>query len=197
VAGPPPDTPEGGGHRFIPDRSCIEQFILVPDGERSSFSSGLRESWEVSDRIQARDGHTLVSFNPYFQVRNPSRYYDPASATNLSRTLDVCYEVTPGGDRAQGDYCEDLRAGLNWDQPGSAFNGAERFVDVNSIRISNADGPDVWYTDVYGKNARRRPFQGSIRQFIASIDNERATQPSGPVIGDDRDYGGRGVHAPN
>jgi hypothetical protein len=197
IAGPPPDAPDGGGRRLIPDRACIEEFVLVPNGERSNFSSGLRESWEVSDRIRTRDGETLLSFNPYFQVRNPARYFDPSSPTNLSRTLDLCYEVTGEGDSANGGYCEDLRDGLNWDQPGSTFNGAQRFVDINSIRISNVDGPEIWYTDRYGKNARRRPFEGSIRQFIASIDNDRATQPSGPAIGDDRDYGGPGVHAPN
>lgn len=196
-AGTPPDAPPGGGHRFIPDRSCIEEHILVADGERSNFGSGLRESWEVSDRIRTEDGATLLSFNPYFQVRNPARYYDPAAPASLARTVDVCFEQR-AGERARGGYCGDSTvAAIPWDDPASPFDGAQRFVDVNSIRISNADGPEVWYTDVFGKNARPDPFPGAIRQFIARIDNIRATQPSGPAIGDDRDYGNEGVHAPN
>ncbi|NIR46050.1 MAG: hypothetical protein GWN99_16615 [Gemmatimonadetes bacterium] len=197
-AGTPPDAPDGNGHRFIPDRPCVEEFILVAEGERSNFGSGLRESWEVSDRIRTEDGRTLLSFNPYFQVRNPARYYDPAVQGGLARTVEVCYEELASGERARGGHCGDsATAVVAWDDPGSPFQGARRFVDVNSIRVTNADGPSIWYTDVYGKNARRDPFPGSIRQFIAGIDNTRATQPSGPAIGDDRDYGGDGVHAPN
>ncbi len=163
----------------------------------------MRESWEVSDRVRTAEGKTLVSFNPYFQVLLPARYYDPALPNGLARTVDLCFEVTATGERAQGELCEESTAGgtltsLSFDDPRSAFNGARRFVDINSIRVSNADGPEVWYTDVFGKNASTAPFPGSIRQFIARVDNERAENPSGPAIGRDRDYGrGVGVHAPN
>jgi hypothetical protein len=204
VAGPPPpNSPSGGGRRLIPDRACIEEHILVPDGENSNFGSGVRESWEVSDRIRTVDGRTLVSFNPYFQVRFPARYYDPSVPNGLARTVDVCIEVTETGERARGGTCEETTGEVAtdtvlFDDPRSAFRGARRFVDVNSIRISNADGPEIWYTDVYGKNARTEPFPGSIRQFIARIDNQRAVSPSGPAIGRNRDYGtGWEVHAPN
>ena len=204
VAGPPPaNSPSGGGRRRIPDRSCIEQHVLVPDGEISSFGSGVRESWEVSDRIRTVDGRTLVSFNPYFQVRFPARYYDPAAPNALARTVDVCFEEGPNGEHARGGACDETTAdgtvtSVAFDDARSAFRGARRFVDVNSIRISNSDGPEVWYTDAFGKNARTEPFPGAIRQFIARIDNERAVSPSGPAIGRNRDYGsGWEVHAPN
>lgn len=200
---PPPDSPDGGGVRLIPDRTCIEEHILVADGENSNFGRGLRESWEVSDRVRTAEGRTLVSFNPYFQVLLPARYYDPALPSGLARTVDLCFEVTASGEQARGDLCDESTEGgtltsLSFDDPRSAFNGARRFVDINSIRVSNADGPEVWYTDLFGKNASTKPFPGSIRQFIARVDNERAERPSGPAIGRDRDYGrGFGVHAPN
>ncbi len=204
VAGPPPEgAPDGGGVRLIPDRQCIEEFLLVPDGERSNFNSGVRESWQVSDRIKTEEGKTLVSFNPYFQVLFPARYYDPSAPNGLARTIDACFEVEPNGERANGGACEESTAegsitSLAFDDLRSAFNGANRFVDVNSIRISNADGPRVWYTDKFGKHARTEPFEGSIRQIIATIDNDRADDPSGPAIGRKRDYGeGQAVHAPN
>lgn len=203
VAGPPPpNSPQGGGDREIPTRECVEEFLLVPDGDRSSFSSGLRESWVVSDRIRTHDGRTLVSFNPYFQVLFPSRYFDPDMPNGLARSVDMCFEVTESGESVNGDQCDATtsngeRTELNFDDARSGFNGAQRFVDVNSINISNADGPEVWYTDKFGKNARRRPFPGSLRQYISRMDNERSIDPSGPAIGKDRNYAGKGTHAPN
>ncbi|UCF20725.1 MAG: hypothetical protein JSU87_04765 [Gemmatimonadota bacterium] len=204
TAGPPPDnSPDGGGKRAIPDRACIEQFVLVPEGERSDFGRGLRESWEISERVSTANGRNLVSFNPYFQILLPARYYDPASPNSLGRSLDVCFEQEPNGDRAQGGACAESTADgtitdISFDDPRSAFNGARRFVDVNSIRINNAEGPEIWYTDIFGKNGRPESFPGSIRQFVARVNNERAAAPSGPAIGRDRDYGaGQSVHAPN
>jgi hypothetical protein len=56
----------------------------------------------------------------------------------------------------------------------------------------------VWYTDPFGKHGRTQPFPGSIRQFIARIDNTRGgLEASGPTLGRNRDYGGPRVHAPN
>ncbi len=202
IAGPPPpNSPSGGGERLIPDRQCVEDFLLVPEGGRSNFGSGLRESWQISDRIRTKDGHTLVSFNPYFQVLFPSRYYDPDAPNRLARSLELCFESAETGERALGSACDEStnegqRVSLAWDDPRSGFRGARRFVDINTISISN-DGPEIWYTDKFGKYARRNPFPGSIRQFISRSDENRVLNPSGPAIGRDRDYGKGGVHAPN
>lgn len=197
----PPDAHNGGGARLIPDRQCVDEEVLVPDGERSDYG-GLRESWQIGDGIRTADGRTLVSLNPYFQVLYPSRYYDPNSPDLIARPIDLCFLQTADGRKARGGPCEESAeagadSGVPFDDPISAFRGARRFVDVNSIRISNADGPQIWYTDKYGKNARKQPFKGSIRQFIAAVDNDRAAQPSGPAIGQNRDYGRKGVHSPN
>jgi hypothetical protein len=53
----------------------------------------------------------------------------------------------------------------------------------------------VWYTDPFGKDARTRPFPGSIRQYIAPISG--VLNPEGPTLGSRRNYGGPGVRAPN
>ena len=194
--GSPAGAPDGGGHRRIPGRSCLEDNVLVPDGENSSFSS-IRESWQFSQSLRTEGGSRLVSVGPYFNVFNPSRYYNPAAENNLSRTVDLCFEVLANGNQARGsEFCEGLAAGVTWDDPRSLFDGANRDVDINGVRISNADGPEVWYTDGYGRDARTEPFPGSIRQFIAAIDND-GVELHGPSIGRDRDYRARGVHAPN
>ena len=73
-----------------------------------------------------------------------------------------------------------------------------RDFDVNSLRIRNAEGPTTWYTDPLGHNAQTTPFPGSIKQYIASIDNTRGgADMHGPRIGKSKNHGGPQVHAPN
>ncbi|HWM35563.1 MAG TPA: hypothetical protein VNS49_00395 [Streptomyces sp.] len=197
----PANSPEGGGFRAIPDRACVEAQLLVPEGQQSNFGA-LHETWETSNSVRRADGHTLAHFNPYFQVRLPSRFHDPALAPVVGRPIDVCYEVTAAAERASGGPCdrstdEGQTPGVTFDDPRSEFNGADHFVDINANNISNADGPDVWYTDAYGRNGRTEPFAGSIRQRIASVDNNIGVDANGPTIGDDRNYSGAGVRAPN
>ncbi|HET9441331.1 MAG TPA: hypothetical protein VFO52_14235 [Longimicrobiales bacterium] len=193
----PANSPDGGGHRAIPDRQCIEELMLVPPGERANVQGALRESWETSNVVRRADGRTLAHFNPYYQVLFPSRYFDPTQINNVGRPLDVCRELTAAGDSARGaSECEHSHTAASYDDVHSAFNGVLRFVDVNSNDIRNADGPEYWYTDPLGRNGRRDPFPGSIRQFIARIDNT-GRGGSGPNIGRTRDYGEGRAHAPN
>jgi hypothetical protein len=132
----------------------------------------------------------------------PSRFYDESLPDGVGRSIDLCYEVESNGDRARTDVCSEATAEgtildmLHTDVR-SPFNGADRFVDINSNRISNREGPKIWYTDPFGHNASTQPFPGSITQFIASIDNDRGLRISGPTIGRDRDYGATTVHSPN
>jgi hypothetical protein len=100
----PINSPEGGGFRAIPDRTCVDQDILVPAGQQSNFGA-LHETWETSNAIRAENGHTLAFFNPYYQVRLPSRYHDPAIAPVVGRPIDLCYEVTATGNQASGGPC--------------------------------------------------------------------------------------------
>lgn len=198
----PANSPDGGGFRAIPDRTCVEQLMLVPQGQQSNFFSALHETWEISANIRRQDGHALAAFNPYFQVRLPSRFHDPALAPVVGRPIDVCYEVTADGRRAAGGPCDESTddgqtPAVTFDDPRSRFNGAGHFMDVNANRISNADGPEIWYTDAFGRNGRTEPFTGSIRQRISKDDNDIGVDVGGPTIGDDRVYSAVGVRAPN
>jgi hypothetical protein len=198
----PANSPDGGGHRIIPDRVCVERHAFVPNGEAGDFDEALHESWETSNSIRDADGHGIAFFNPYFQVRYPSRFFDPAQPDNVGRPIATCYETLPNGFRAAGEPCELSTGGgsvldLTYDDPRSAFDGAHRTVDINYNEIRNEDGPEVWYTDPFGENGRPEPFPGSVRQFIASLDNDRGIGMSGPRLGHDRPYSGQGVHPPN
>jgi hypothetical protein len=189
----PPISPDGGGKRAIPDAACVEERIVSPSDGRPRFDSALRESWEMSVSVRTASGRSLASINPYFQVMDPSRFYDGGAPAGLARPIDLCYQAGIQGE----DRCEGLPTDpLSWDDPRSPFKGVRRFVDVNSNRINNAEGPSVWYTDALGRNGRTEPFPGSIRQWIAAYDNQNYDL-HGPVIGRTRDYDGPGVHAPN
>ena len=194
----PANSPNGGGRRIIPDADCVQRFLVGNDGNSSDFGTGLHESWQTSNSITTADGHSLASFDPYFQVDFPSRYYDPSVPGFVGRPIDLCF--LPAA-RARGGACqESIRngavAGITFDDPRSAFNGVQRFVDVNSIRIDNRDGPTVWYTNPYGRGGRREPFPGSVRQILSKVNNS-ALRISGPGLGFDRFYGGLRTHAPN
>ena len=197
----PANSPDGGGQRVIPDRSCVNQHVLVGQGENSSFSKGVHESWQTHIQLKREDGRSIASFDPYFQVNLPSRFHDPSLADLTGKTINLCYEVEANGDRARSSMCTTATANgtltdLVQTDPRSPFNGVSRFVDLNGTRIDNADGPEVWYTDPFGKHGRTAPFPGSIRQFISRTNNS-AVPFHGPRIGQDRNYGGATVHAPN
>jgi hypothetical protein len=202
VGAPTPlNSPEGNGKRIIPDRHCVERHLLVAQGERSNYHEALHESWQTHTTVRRAGGQHLASFDPYFQVFFPSRFYDPALPGVTGRPIEVCYEVTSTGRRARGGECEQSTAngavaGLTFDDPRSRFNGVERVVDINGNRVTNSDGPEVWYTDPFGRNGRTEPFPGSIRQYISRVDNSGRVS-HGPTLGRDRNYGGPGVHAPN
>lgn len=198
----PANSPNGGGFRAVPDRFCVEQHMLVPPGQSSSFHSALHETWETSNQVRRADGHVLASFNPYFQVRLPSRFHDPALAPVVGRPIDVCYEVSATGERASGGACDESTAdgqtlGVTFDDPRSRFNGADHFVDINGNHLANEDGPEVWYTDAYGRSGRTEPFAGSVRQRLSRMDNFVGVNAGGPTIGGNREYSGPGVRAPN
>ena len=203
VVGPPTpaNSPDGGGRRIIPDRTCADQ-LLVPAGQTSNWDL-LHESWQTSNDVRTADGHGIAFFNPYFQVFLPSRFYDPAAVNVTGRPIDVCFWVGPNGERARGGPCDQstnngVDTAVAFNSPQSVFDGAHRVVDINSTIIDNANGPRVWYTDPFGDHASKSPFPGSIRQVIAQIDNSlNVINASGPGIGSSRPYDGNGVHSPN
>jgi len=202
TVGPPTplNSPTGGGKRLIPDHECVLEHMLVGSTRNSNLGSALHESWQTHNQIRSESGRTLASFDPYFQVPMPSRFYDPGAPGLVGRPIDMCYVTEPNGDRARGGACAEVTAngqvlGITWDDSRSPFNGVRRKVDINGNRIDNEDGPMVWYTDPYGRNGRPTAFPGSVRQLIAPI--RTALNPNGPTIGSDRFYGGPGVRAPN
>ena len=188
----PSISPDGGGQRAIPEAVCLQESVIAPGDGRPRFDNALHESWEISVSLRTTNGHSLAAFNPYFQVRDPSRFFDN-SLPGLQRPIDLCYLPQVRGR----DRCEALGTdSVGWNDPRSPFKGVRRFVDVNGNNVRNADGPNVWWTDSFGRNGSVSPFPGAIRQWVARHDNE-GIDLHGPTIGRNRSYDAPGVHAPN
>ena len=131
----------------------------------------------------------------------PSRFYDPAAPNITGRPIAECDALNPGRD-LNNDLCaqstnDGALTGLAFDDSRSKFNGVRRFIDVNNNDVDNEDGPEVWYSDPFGRNARKQPFPGSIRQWVSRTKNEYGFNVDGPAIGFNRNYGVASTHAPN
>jgi hypothetical protein len=198
----PANSPNGGGQRIIPDRTCVDQFMRVGAGQRPDYDRALHESWQTSNSVRAEDGHTVANFDPYFQVFQPSRFYDPAAPNVTGRPLSECDTMDPNRLKDNNDLCDKSTnsgalTGLAYDDSLSRFNGVRRFIDVNNNRIDNKDGAEVWYTDPFGHHGQKSPFPGSIRQWVAKVKNNYGFNVDGPAIGFNRNYGVASTHAPN
>jgi hypothetical protein len=188
------------GARLIPDRPCVEQYLLVGDGAFSDFSRGLYEDWISGNHLRTADGRDLAYFDPHFAVFNPARYYDPSQAGQLGRTITSCFEHEANGNRAHGGVCDEIGAAttpIAWDEPASPFNGSHRETYFNQTTIDNPGGPTRWYTDPYGQNGSTAPFPGAVCQLIGAVDNRSRPRLESQAFGAQRPYEGNGVHAPN
>jgi len=206
----PVNSPNGDGRRKIPDWSCLESRVLVGAGSQSDFGA-LHESWETHTTIRTAEGNkAIASFDPYFQVFRPSRYFERGATENVGRPAALCTAHQHEARRARGNECDAVQQAMSvltsggaaftllpYDDARSPFNGVRRQIDINNNTVRNADGPTTWYTDPFGKNARTSPFPGSIRQYLSSTNNDYGVGVNGPTVGGTRSYGGPGVRAPN
>lgn len=194
------NLPDGtGGRRLIPDASCVAEYVLRA-GARSDIW-GLYEVWESDSQIVGHDGRVLASHDPWFAVRNPSRYADPSSATGTSPSLGTRWLTDPvDGGTASGFPWSSIAEGDSRDQgsPTSPFDGAQRDFYLASSRVDNAGGPTTWYTSPYGEHASPRPFPGSVRQHLSSTTTD-LPELERRQFGLAADFGpsGSGVHSPN
>ncbi|WP_345149004.1 hypothetical protein [Arthrobacter ginkgonis] len=184
-----------GGARRIPDADCLK--AAATDGVLTQWD--LYEVWEGDNKLTTADGTVLAEFDPWFGLRNPSRYYDPANGTattnGVSRPLDLAW-----GDKAvKSDLWGKVGSAEPYDyrDPRSPFNGATRDFYLNQNRVTAAATLSSVYTDPYGGNASDATFEGAIKQHLvagsATADTTLAQWRSGIV-----EYGtGNGVHAPN
>ena len=192
--------PDGGGSRLIPDRTCVERDVLVGPGKTTSVWA-LYEKWSSENALETAAGETLAAFPTAFGVFNPSRY--GAGGATTARTLPLCWETAPDGDRADGVDCTAATQGgalaepFAWEDPKSPFDGTRRDFYIWGTVVSNAGGEEKVWTDPYGGNASPLPFPGAICQLVSSLDNAAQSDARMQVFGRNRSFDAEGVHAPN
>ena len=162
-----------GGARRIPDADCLK--AAAADGVLTQWD--LYEVWEGDNKLMTADGTVLAEFDPWFGLRNPSRYYDQASSTatanGISRPLDLAW-----GDKAvKSDLWGKVGSTepYGYRDPRSPFNGATRDFYLNQNRVTAAATISSVYTDPYGGNASNATFEGAIKQHMS-----RAAPPPTP-----------------
>lgn len=215
-----PSSTLSNGDREIITRQCIETGFLVPNGQ---WSGNLYEAWPVNPSIVSSNGTELLNgLSLLFDVEDSNRYYypedlktlrgynNPEAGLNRGMTMDLCYDTSLSsiGRVYRGGPCDwatnyGAIKGITWDDPRSAFKGIHRGMYFQSPYINNANGPQYWYTDPFGKNGSQTPFTGSIRQQITNKTiNYSSLLPANNYISprvNDRffDDANRTVHAPN
>ena len=158
---------------------------------------------------QNRENTVLVSStNLYFNLKDPSRYYDPSKEKLIGRQVEACRDSNHVLRDAQA--CQEIQSDpteFDHTHPKAFhFSGTKRVTEIAHLYIQNESGSPGWYTDVYGMNIQKTadPENGITYQ-------QRIVPPTAggyvrvEVKGHDSltdrtdysDFGTNGVHAPN
>jgi hypothetical protein len=192
---------DGGGVRLLPDRGCIEQYVLVspPTPPLQSDIWSLYESWQLEESLTLPSGDPLAWYEPWFAVRNPSRYFQAGQP--VGRTVAAAWEPDTGTGtvNAQPWLAAQQQGPYDAYDPRSPFDGAQRDFYVQDTEIQNDGQTTRWYTDPMGGSASTEPFPGAICQIVSNTDNSQQPELKRRLFGRTLDYGAAstGVHAPN
>lgn len=181
---------EAAPQRYIPDRQrAFDAF--VPAGSDSDLIAALSERWDAIVSIRTTGGTELARFDPGLETFDPSRYYDDATVSRLTRALPLCYSGLNGAgslvtDPAQaGTIVQQVRGGnacsrldptgpstpltdrIAFTDRASTIKGCGRQVIFRDQRLANSAGNEVWYTDPFGTRAQSGRFTGAIKQLLA------------------------------
>lgn len=123
-----------GGKRIIPTTGCVNQYAT---GATANLWA-LYEVWMSDVQLTTKTGDVLASFDPWFAVRNPSRYYDPASSTattnGVLRPLDLAWSASNPATSFPWSQVNGL-APFDWRDPRSPFDGAQRDFYLNQLKL--------------------------------------------------------------
>lgn len=190
-----------GGRRIIPDAGCVTAHAT--GGAASQW--GIYELWESNTEITAADGTVLAFHDPWFGVRNPSRYYDPAHSTatanGVSRTLDLAWGANPA--TAHPWSLVSGQEPFDWRDPRSPFSGSQRDFYLNQSFVSGEVSSPTLYTDPYGGNATTKPGHGLIAQHLVPGSATGTAALASQKLDANADHAkaadgtSNGVHAPN
>lgn len=131
--------------------------------------------WNQNLRIQDPNGGTVLQFQPYYMVRNPSRIMDFSAGTpTVVRTIGICYDDNTGANLNRPFCAGNPATEPAWNSPDSTFTGTFRSVNFKALWLQNGGGPTTWCTDPYGQPAPgdTPPCNpGNLLQRATSFDN--------------------------
>jgi hypothetical protein len=111
--------------------------------------------WTQLVKIKNGDDDTVITIQPYYITKNPSRIIEAYGGfggeqpSRVVRTISLCYG--DGGERLQLPFCAGAPASEpDWNSPASPFNGALRAVNFKASHLQNAGGPSEFCTDPFG-----------------------------------------------
>lgn len=223
-----PKGDHGSGREII-SRQCIEVDFLVPTNDANDWSGNMYEAWPAALTIEQSTGKILAGgINLLFDVEEANRYYypdalkvqrgyvdaagKPKGPANLGYSMDLCYDRSVPGRAVHGGPCDVATdygniKGITWDDPRSAFKGTNRGMYFQPPYLANSGGPEVWYTDPFGKGGKTTPFPGAVKQLLTpkNLDyNSLLPQNQGYSIDprvNNRNHSdipnGNTIHAPN
>jgi hypothetical protein len=192
IAPNPLSQPNGGVHRAIPAKDC---YVRGTETEQTqAVKKRTIEYWLTS----------FVGGSFYFTITNPSRFYDPASPSKITRIIDACYD--PAQPLSKTLLCQEAVAAatskVTWDDPRSPFRGSVRNNShFAAFRFNNAPAA-VMYTDAYGRYAQTTPDPTrniTLRQLVPvtgfryKVDGQASAFPPADYSA----YGKNGLRAPN
>lgn len=198
--------------RNMVDRACLE---TVEQTTGSPYFTPY-EIWQGDLRITTASGKMLAEHGRQWDVLDPIRFVDPNSPTGISYNSQQCarggllFSTTRNAFRTL--LCGDDTSAPNkpWDSPSSGFRGLKRTTYFGRNRISNAGGPEIWWTDPLGGNAVASQFSSGLKQKLSSVeaDIQKVQSKVQQLFGsnyflNDRaiqrqfNDGGGTVHAPN
>lgn len=185
------NQPTDGVHRAIPTADCYKRGTVAQ--QTADANTRTSEFWLT--------GFAGKDF--YFNITNPSRFYDPLSSTKINRTVNTCYNSAHPLSKTL--LCQEtLAAGskVEWDDPRSPFRGTTQIqTHFSGLAFSNSPN-SVIYTDAYGKNPKTSPApaQGITFKQIVPVQGFEYRVDGHASLFADRDYsalGQNGVRAPN
>lgn len=184
-----------GGSRLIPTADCL----AAAASDKALSTWDLYELWKGMNKLTTSDGTVLATFEPWFGLRNPSRYFDSANSTattnGVSRPLDLAWGANAIATDAWRTPASSEQ--FPYTDARSPFNGATRDFYILQNKVSPANSRTTWHTDPYGSNAAEEPFKGSIKQHVVAGSATATATLSGwrsPIV----EHGiGNGVHSPN
>lgn len=149
-----------------------------------------KETWQGGPGFRLVGGESLgyatmflFGGQPYWNIYNPSRFYDPNGSADpgsanyqLGRQLDLCR--TAGSAPYNSLDCQRVRAlsqtmDLRWDSPDSPFKGTIRFNEFQNFDLYN---PLKMNSRLYST------AYGDVQAFMNIIDNAARTRSAGKPI---------------